>query len=62
MFVRNADITHNPPSNWLSYTATGAEAAGKSNLAIGFNINTYGPAAINGYMQDDGTGNCGAGQ
>ena len=57
MFVRNGDITHTPPVGWLSYTATGSEAAGKSNLAIGFNINNYGPAAINGYMQDNGTGN-----
>lgn len=57
MFSRNSDITHNPPSNWLSYTSTGAEAAGHSNLAIGFNIATYGPEAINGYMRDDGPGN-----
>ena len=57
MFVRNADITHNPPPTWLSYTAAASEAAANSNLAIGFNTNTYGPEAINGYMRDDGNGN-----
>ena len=57
MFSRNGNVSHSPPTNWLSYTATGAEAAGKSNLAIGFGIGIYGPAAINGYMHDDGTGN-----
>ena len=57
MFSRNGSASHTPPANWLSYTSTGAEAAANSNLAVGFNINNYGPAAIDGYLRDDGAGN-----
>lgn len=32
MMAANAQLSHNPPSNWLCYTAAGAAAAGASNL------------------------------
>ncbi|TAG04124.1 MAG: CAP domain-containing protein [Betaproteobacteria bacterium] len=44
---------HSPPNTWSCYTASGATAAGKSNLAKGFS----GPSAIDAYMDDDGGGN-----
>jgi hypothetical protein len=53
MMSSNGTIDHNPPNTWSCYTATGAEAAGASNLALG----SYGPNAVNGYMVDPGPGN-----
>lgn len=53
MMSRNAALSHSPPSSWLSYTADGYEAAGKSNLSLG----VYGPSAIDGYMDETGPGN-----
>ncbi|MCZ2134199.1 MAG: CAP domain-containing protein [Burkholderiales bacterium] len=44
---------HSPPPSWNCYTAGGALAAGKSNLAWG----AAGPSAIRLYMDDYGTGN-----
>ena len=44
------DLSHYPGSSWKCYTAVGAEAAGRSNLAIGFDS---GPAAMLGYAHDD---------
>ncbi len=52
MSVNNA-IPHYPAADWDLYTADGAEAAGKSNLALGI----AGPAAIDGYIADPGAGN-----
>ena len=53
MMSVNDQLSHSPPATWLCYSAEGAEAAGKSNLALGM----YGWGAITGYMQDPGTGN-----
>lgn len=53
MMAANNSLSHTPPSNWSCYTANGYEAAGASNLALG----NYGPAAVNAYLRDDGTGN-----
>lgn len=53
MMSANNTLSHNPTASWLYYSATGKEAAGKSNLALG----TYGPESVNGYMRDDGDGN-----
>lgn len=53
MMARNNALSHFPPTSWASYTADGAEAAGKSNLYLGMN----GPAAMDGYMLDPGAGN-----
>lgn len=57
MMSRNGQLNHSPPSNWACYTAEGAEAAGKSNLYLG----TFSWGAIDGYMQDPGSGNTAAG-
>ncbi|HBW51582.1 MAG TPA: hypothetical protein DEF47_16940 [Herpetosiphon sp.] len=42
MMSRNRTLNHNPPSNWLCYSAEGSEAAGKSNLAAGVTANGTG--------------------
>ncbi len=57
MMSRNGQLSHSPPSSWTCYTAEGAEAAGKSNLYLG----TYSWGAIDGYMEDPGSGNTAAG-
>jgi hypothetical protein len=53
MFARNNDLDHTPPTSWVFYTADGAEAAGASNISLG----SYGPDAVDGLMEDDGSGN-----
>jgi len=45
-------LSHSPDTSWSCYTAAGAEAAGKSNLALGVDA----AAAINLYMDDPGSG------
>jgi hypothetical protein len=51
MSAQNA-LSHSPDTNWTCYTAGGAQAAGKSNLALGADA----AAAIDLYMDDPGTG------
>lgn len=53
MLSVNRALSHNPPATWQCYTAEGAEAAGMANLALGF----FGPTAIDGLVEDPGTGN-----
>jgi uncharacterized protein YkwD len=53
MMSANERLSHSPSTDWLCYTAEGAQAAGSSNLYLG----VYGPAAITGYMYDPGNGN-----
>ncbi|MES2632954.1 MAG: CAP domain-containing protein [Pseudomonadota bacterium] len=48
--ARNETISHFPPSGTPCYSATAAEAAGKSNLAIG----TLGVGSVKAYMEDTG--------
>jgi hypothetical protein len=48
MMSANKTLNHTPPADWKFYTADGAAAAGKSNLALGAN----GSDAIDLYMQD----------
>ncbi len=57
MMSANRALEHEPPSEWMHYTADGAEAAGESNLAYGSNA----AAAIDGYMADPGAGNAAVG-
>ena len=57
MMSRNGQLSHSPPSSWICYTAEGAEAAGKSNLYLG----TYSWGAIDGYIEDPGSGNTAVG-
>jgi hypothetical protein len=53
MMTANSALSHSPPGTWSCYSADGAEAAGKSNLALGM----AGARAITGYMEDPGTNN-----
>lgn len=57
MMAANNSLDHFPPTNWLCYTANGAEAAGASNLALG----NDGPAAVDAYMEDSGSNNAAVG-
>lgn len=57
MMSRNGQLSHSPPATWACYTAEGAEAAGKSNLCLG----AYSWRAIDGYMEDPGSGNSAVG-
>jgi len=52
MMSVQGSLSHSPGTNWACYTAAGAEAAGKSNLALGADA----AAAIDLYMDDPGTG------
>jgi len=51
MMTANNALSHSPPNGWTCYTATGAEAAGKSNLALGYSTL---PAAVTGWILDPG--------
>jgi uncharacterized protein YkwD len=53
MMSAHGGLSHNPPGTWTCYSADGAEAAGKSNLALG----REGPGAVDLYMDDHGPGN-----
>ncbi|KOR30985.1 hypothetical protein TI04_03195 [Achromatium sp. WMS2] len=55
MMARNQSLSHTPPTSWTCYTSNGYEAAGKSNLAIGYN----GWDAVTAYMDDSSVGNLG---
>ncbi|MGE0789121.1 MAG: CAP domain-containing protein [Sandaracinaceae bacterium] len=52
MMSVNGMLSHSPPTSWTCYTAGGAAAAGRSNIAWGYS--TPG-SAIDGYMTDVGT-------
>jgi Domain of unknown function DUF11/Cysteine-rich secretory protein family len=53
MMSANNSLNHTPPTTWKCYTAGGAQGAGSSNLFLG----VFGWNAIDGYIQDPGTGN-----
>jgi hypothetical protein len=53
MMSANSNLSHHPPTNWICYTADGAEAAGNSNLSLG----DAGPDAITAYIEDFGDNN-----
>ncbi|HRY99084.1 MAG TPA: Ig-like domain-containing protein [Bacteroidales bacterium] len=57
MFKANNTISHYPPTTWLCYHADGDEAAGKSNIAIGFHTS----AAVSAYIEDFGANNLSVG-
>ena len=57
MMSAQRQLSHAPAPGWACYTAAGAEAAGRSNLALG----VAGPAAIDFYFDDPGTGNAAVG-
>ena len=51
MMTANNSLNHTPPPSWLCFSAGGAEAAGKSNLALG----VAGAAAVVAYVRDRGS-------
>jgi uncharacterized protein YkwD len=54
MMSANRSLSHYPPTTWACYTADGSEAAGSSNIALGFS----GPDTVSrGYIQDAGQNN-----
>ena len=53
MMSAEGALSHGPGAGWACYTADGAAAAGKSNLALGLS----GLDAIDAYMQDFGANN-----
>ena len=52
MMSVQGSLSHSPGTNWACYSPAGADAAGKSNLALGADA----AAAIDLYMDDPGTG------
>lgn len=53
MMSANGKLSHSPSADWQCYSADGATAAGSSNLYLG----VFGPAAIDGYIEDPGDSN-----
>ena len=53
MMHANGDLDHSPPEDWKCYSADGAWAASKSNLAGGVS----GQSSISIYIKDHGSGN-----
>ncbi len=53
MMSANRTLNHTPPATFTFFTAAGAEAAGNSNLCLGFG----GVFAIPGYVDDSGSNN-----
>ncbi len=53
MMSANEQLSHTPPNSWTHYTDEGAEAAGSSNLTLGYT----GARAITAYIQDLGSDN-----
>lgn len=60
MMAANRTLSHNPSRGWRCYSATGARAAGKSNLALAYPSLKAGQI-IDLYMDDPGSNNTAAG-
>jgi hypothetical protein len=56
MMDANDSLSHSPPTSWACYSAEGAEAAGRSNLAYS-NSPARSVDLLDGYMRDRGTNN-----
>lgn len=54
VMAANNQLSHTPPSSWACYTAVAAEAASKSNLALG---RAGADSVAEGYMRDSGANN-----
>jgi len=66
LMARNGQLSHYPPTSWLCYSQDGYDAAGSSNISLGYSTNpnssgNYGPNAVNGQMEDDGDNNLAVG-
>jgi hypothetical protein len=53
MMSANNNLSHFPPATWACYSAAGAEAAGRSNIALG----AGGARAVTLYIEDSGAHN-----
>jgi hypothetical protein len=51
MMSSNATLSHSPSASWLCYSADGDDAAGKSNLALGYSTFSN---AVTGWILDEG--------
>ena len=61
MIAANGQLSHNPPSTWACYDASGVPAASGGNLSIGINTENFGPVAVTSQMRDSGANNIGLG-
>ncbi len=59
MMVANHTLNHMPPNTWICWTQAGSDGAGNANLSLGqgLGFNYNGPTAVEGYMDDSGSGN-----
>jgi uncharacterized protein YkwD len=60
MMSANGALSHDPPSSWKCYSSSGANAAGKSNLALSYPSITAGQI-VDLYMDDPGSTNAAVG-
>jgi uncharacterized protein YkwD len=58
MMSANQDLNHNPPRNWRCWTKVGHDAAGQSNLALGY---LSAGSVVTAYTTDIGANNTAAG-
>jgi len=56
MMHANNELSHTPPTTWSCYTADGAQAASKSNIA-----SSHSTKAIDAYINDNGSNNAAVG-
>ncbi len=62
MFSANQLLSHSPPNTWLCWTQAGRDAAGSSNIALGYGNNAAaGTGAVGLYMDDHGSSNSAVG-
>jgi uncharacterized protein (TIGR03437 family) len=56
MFAANNALSHTPPTNWIDYSADGADAAAHSNLCLDTSLPKQ-PGCVEGYIDDSGDNN-----
>ena len=58
MFLKNQNLSHDPPTSWSCWTSEGYEAAGNSNIGLGDeNTPVHSTKAIDLYINDNESGN-----
>ena len=57
MMAHQNTLSHYPDSDWSYYSESGVTAARNSNLSLGTNMAYYGPAAVDGQIEDAGENN-----
>ncbi len=61
MMSANQTLNHFPPTSWACYTASGAEAAGKSNICYLLGFGSSDPGCVAAYVSDTGNNNLAVG-